>query len=73
MRAKFPPPIAKSISVSRIASPHSTDRNIYNASINSLKKWFEDAKRIVCEGDIISIPIDGKYLINLFILLVTLL
>ncbi|RHZ72519.1 hypothetical protein Glove_242g90 [Diversispora epigaea] len=60
MRAQFPPPIAKSISVSRIASPHSTDRNIYNASINGLKKWFEDAKRIVCEGDIIPIPIDEE-------------
>ncbi|CAG8505257.1 3910_t:CDS:10 [Diversispora eburnea] len=46
--------------ISRIASPHSTDRNIYNASINGLKKWFEDAKRIVCEGDIIPIPIDAR-------------
>ncbi|CAG8526342.1 555_t:CDS:10 [Acaulospora morrowiae] len=59
-RAQSAAPIAKSISVSRIASPYSTDRNIYNASINGLTKWFEDADRIVCEGDIIPILIDEE-------------
>ncbi|CAG8479542.1 3558_t:CDS:10, partial [Acaulospora colombiana] len=60
MRAQSAAPIAKNISVSRIASPYSTDRNIYNASINGLTKWFEDADRIVCEGDIIPILIDEE-------------
>ncbi len=63
-----PPPVAKYLVVARIAFPNCTDRFIYNASINGLEKWFEEADRIVCEGDIFSIPIDGEYSFLLLLL-----
>ncbi|CAG8811905.1 14139_t:CDS:2, partial [Racocetra persica] len=55
-----PPPVTRSIYVARVASPSSTDRSIHTASINGLKNWFEEADRIVCEGDIIAIPTDEE-------------
>ncbi|CAG8664974.1 1245_t:CDS:2, partial [Cetraspora pellucida] len=55
-----PPPITRSIYVARVASPSSTDRSIHTASINGLKNWFEEADRIVCEGDIIAILTDEE-------------
>ncbi|CAG8841157.1 7670_t:CDS:2, partial [Gigaspora margarita] len=57
-RTHLPPSVTRSIYVARVASPSSTDRSIHTASINGLKNWFEEADRIVCEGDIIAIPTD---------------
>jgi hypothetical protein len=54
------PPVAKYLAVARIAFPNCTDRSIYNASMDGLESWFQEADRIVCEGDIFSISIDGK-------------
>ncbi|CAG8446247.1 7060_t:CDS:10 [Dentiscutata erythropus] len=59
-RTQLPPPVTRSIYVARVASPSSTDRSIHTASINGLKNWFEEADRIVCEGDIITIPTDEE-------------
>ena len=59
------PPVAKYVVVARIAFPNCTDKFIYNASMDGLERWFEEADRIVCEGDIFSIPIDGRYIILL--------
>ncbi|CAI2176539.1 4040_t:CDS:10 [Funneliformis geosporum] len=60
IRMQSPPPVAKYLVVARIAFPNCNDRFIYNASICGLEKWFEEADRIVCEGDIFSIPIDEE-------------
>ncbi|CAG8480913.1 8023_t:CDS:2, partial [Funneliformis caledonium] len=60
IRMQSPPPVAKYLVVARIAFPNCNDRFIYNASICGLEKWFEEADRIVSEGDIFSIPIDEE-------------
>ncbi|CAG8465584.1 12000_t:CDS:10 [Ambispora gerdemannii] len=54
------PPVAKSLTVARVASPCSHDKTLYLASLDELKRWFEDVERIVCEGDVISVPIDEE-------------
>ncbi|GBC14159.1 AAA-domain-containing protein [Rhizophagus irregularis DAOM 181602=DAOM 197198] len=60
IRMQSLPPVAKYLVVARIAFPNCTDRFIYNASMDGLESWFEEADRIVCEGDIFSIPIDEE-------------
>nr|CAG8450293.1 2321_t:CDS:10 [Entrophospora candida] len=57
---QLPPSIARDMVVSRVPSPHSIDRSINVASLDGLKRWFEEFDRIVCEGDIIAIPIDEE-------------
>ncbi|CAG8491490.1 5717_t:CDS:10 [Ambispora leptoticha] len=54
------PPVARSLTVARVASPCSHDKTLYPASLDELKKWFENVERIVCEGDVISVPIDEE-------------
>ena len=61
IRIQSSPPVAKYVVVARIAFPNCTDKFIYNASMDGLERWFEEADRIVCVGDIFSIPIDGEY------------
>ncbi|PKC72839.1 AAA-domain-containing protein [Rhizophagus irregularis] len=66
IRMQSLPPVAKYLVVARIAFPNCTDRFIYNASMDGLESWFEEADRIVCEGDIFSIPIDGNICLKFF-------
>jgi peroxin-6 len=52
------PPIAKAVTVARVASTISVDKFLQNALLGALKQWFEERTRIVCEGDILAISLD---------------
>ncbi|THH06073.1 hypothetical protein EW145_g4336 [Phellinidium pouzarii] len=54
-------PTAKSLTLSRIASPLSLDKNYQSAMLWSVKLYFETARRLVKKGDIIAIPLHMKY------------
>ncbi|KAG9287545.1 hypothetical protein G9A89_019606 [Geosiphon pyriformis] len=59
-RPQSPPSAAKSLMVARVASPSCNDKTLYAANLDGLKKWFEDAERVVSEGDLISVCIDEE-------------
>ncbi|KAI8579991.1 hypothetical protein K450DRAFT_240072 [Umbelopsis ramanniana AG] len=52
------PPVAKALTVSRVASVVSVDKLLQNALLDALKQWFEERTRIVCEGDILAVSLD---------------
>jgi peroxin-6 len=47
------------VTVSRICSPLSVDRQFQPLFLHALKLYFEQARRIVCSGDVIAIPINA--------------
>ncbi|KAJ8515523.1 hypothetical protein ONZ45_g7081 [Pleurotus djamor] len=51
-------PTAKSVTIARVATPISTDRTFQPLFLHALKRYFEGKKRVVKEGDIISLAID---------------
>jgi hypothetical protein len=54
-----PPPIADSVMAARVASPATSELILLPVLYENFRKWFTEAERVVCEGDIISIPFDG--------------
>lgn len=52
-------PTAAMVTVSRIASPLSVDRQYQPLFLNALKLHFEQVRRAVCNGDIIAVPINA--------------
>ncbi|KAI9280140.1 P-loop containing nucleoside triphosphate hydrolase protein [Umbelopsis sp. AD052] len=52
------PPVAKALTVARVASVVSVDKLLQNALLDALKQWFEERTRIVCEGDILAVSLD---------------
>jgi peroxin-6 len=52
------PPVAKAVTVSRVASVVSVDKLLQNALLDALKQWFEERTRIVCEGDVLAVSLD---------------
>ncbi|TFK26358.1 TER94-PB [Coprinopsis marcescibilis] len=53
-------PTAKSITVARVASPFSVNRQYQDLFLGGLKSYFDDAKHLVKQGDLIAVPIDGN-------------
>jgi len=51
-------PIARSVTIARVASPASVNRQYQPLFINSLKNFFETAKRLVKQGDLLAVAID---------------
>jgi peroxin-6 len=51
-------PTARSVTVARVASPVSTDRTYQPLFLRSLKTHFDSTKRLVKQGDLISISLD---------------
>jgi peroxin-6 len=51
-------PVAKTVTVARIASPFSTDRNYQLLFLRALKRHFSGIKRLVKQGDMIAVGID---------------
>lgn len=49
---------AKEVTISRLASPVTTDRTLQQAFLSGLRVYFESCHRIVRNGDVITIPID---------------
>ncbi|TPX37218.1 hypothetical protein SmJEL517_g00992 [Synchytrium microbalum] len=56
----MPAPIATEVTLARVASPVSNDKKGLDAALDSLKRWFESAVRILCEGDVLSVVIDEE-------------
>ncbi|CAG8639796.1 2937_t:CDS:2, partial [Paraglomus occultum] len=55
-----PPPVADSVVVARVASPATSEPIFLSALYETFKRWFVEAERVVCEGDIVSIPFDEE-------------
>lgn len=51
-------PIARSITIARVASPLSINRQYQNLFITSLKSYFDTSRRLVKQGDLIAVTID---------------
>lgn len=51
-------PIAKTVTVARVASGFSTDRTYQPLFLCALRAYFENKKRLVKQGDIIAIGMD---------------
>lgn len=53
-----PIPVAKAITVARVASPLSIDRAYQSAFLQSLQDYFRRRKRLVKQGDLIAVRVD---------------
>ncbi|TPX47190.1 hypothetical protein SeLEV6574_g02797 [Synchytrium endobioticum] len=56
----FPAPTAANVTLARVSSPVSNDDKGLDAALDALKKWFENAVRVVCDGDILTLVIDEE-------------
>lgn len=52
-------PLARAITCARVASPLSVDKQLQPAFLDALKRYFESGARIVCEGDLVAVSVDG--------------
>ena len=52
------PPVAQELTLSKISTPLSTDRNFQDALFANLKGHFSNRIRVVRKGDLVAIPID---------------
>lgn len=51
-------PTAKTVTVARVASRVSTNRIYQNMLLHSLKDYFDHSKRLISQGDLLSVPVD---------------
>ncbi|KAJ7067729.1 AAA-domain-containing protein [Mycena belliarum] len=51
-------PTARAVTIARIASPVSVDRTYQGSFLRALKKYFNDSKRLVKQGDLIAVAIN---------------
>lgn len=51
-------PTARSITVARIASPISINRQYQQLCIDALKAYFDSGKKLMKQGDLVALPID---------------
>jgi len=54
------PPLAKEVTLSKIATPLSTDKSLQASMFAALKAYFEQRRRIVQSGDLIGIAVDTR-------------
>ncbi|CZR54070.1 probable peroxin-6 [Phialocephala subalpina] len=54
------PPFARELTLQKISTPFSTERNLQNSLFAGLKQYFASRTRIVRKGDLIGIPIDQE-------------
>lgn len=54
-------PTARTVTVARIASPLSINRQYQSLFINSLKGYFDSGKRLVKQGDLLAVAIDTNF------------
>lgn len=51
-------PTAAEVTISRLASPSTTDKTLQSCFLSGLRSYFEACHRVVKNGDIIAVPID---------------
>ena len=56
--ANPPIPVARSVTIARVASPNSINRQYQSIFLHSLRSYFDAGKRLVKKNDIIAISID---------------
>ena len=56
--ANPPIPVARSVTIARVASPNSINRQYQSLFLNSLRRYFDGGKRLVKQNDIIAVSID---------------
>ncbi|KAF1810665.1 AAA-domain-containing protein [Eremomyces bilateralis CBS 781.70] len=54
------PPLAKEVTLLKVATPLSTDRSMQPSLFSGLKEYFEGKTRIVKTGDLVGIAVDEK-------------
>ncbi|KAJ3288504.1 peroxisomal assembly protein [Borealophlyctis nickersoniae] len=52
-------PVAAEVTIARVAGRLTNDKRILDSAISQLREWFEDKERCACEGDVISVVVDG--------------
>ncbi|KAF8526854.1 AAA-domain-containing protein [Hysterangium stoloniferum] len=55
-----PIPVARAVTVARVASPYSNDRAYQTAFLYALKNYFDNKRRLVKKDDLIAVPIDAE-------------
>jgi peroxin-6 len=59
--SRSPPiPVARVVTVARVASPYSNDRAYQPFFLHALKAYFDNQKRLVKKGDLISVAIQPE-------------
>ena len=53
-----PIPVARSVTIARVASPNSINRQCQSLFLQSLRRYFGAGKRLVKQNDIIAVSID---------------
>ena len=56
--ANPPIPVARSVTIARVASPNSTNLQYQSLFLHSLRRHFDAEKRLVKQNDIIAVSID---------------
>ena len=56
--ANPPIPVARSVTIARVASPNSINRQYQSLFLHSLRRYFDAGKRLVKQNDIIAVSID---------------
>lgn len=56
--ANPPIPVARSVTIARVASPNSINRQYQSLFLHSLRRYFDARKRLVKQNDIIAVSID---------------
>ena len=56
--ANPPIPVARSVTIARVASPNSINRQYESLFLDSLRRYFDAGKRLVKQNDIIAVSID---------------
>jgi peroxin-6 len=51
-------PVARSVTIARVASPNSINRQYQSLFLHSLRRYFDAGKRLVKQNDIIAVSID---------------
>ncbi|KDR81364.1 hypothetical protein GALMADRAFT_239217 [Galerina marginata CBS 339.88] len=54
-------PTARTVTIARVASPTSINRQYQQLFVNSLKEYFESGKRLMKQGDILVVMIDTDF------------
>jgi peroxin-6 len=53
-------PTAKSVTVARIASPHSVHRAFQTSFLDALKDYFKVKERVLKKGDLVAVGIESE-------------
>jgi peroxin-6 len=53
-------PTARAVTVARVGSPLSINKQYQDAFLRGLKDYFADAQRLIKQGDLIGVPIDAS-------------